>query len=689
MTAVLLLQLAAKGSIVLLVTWAITAGMRRASASARHLVWTIGLTATLALPLVPVIGPTWNVTVSRASSLSATSWADREVTTAVDAFVDRDIAPAGSPVSGQKREKGSDREALALLDIMNLLIPLWATGAFFFFARLAYGLLCAGRIARQAIAITDNAWLTIAGEAAAMLRIDRPVKLRQTERSSVPVVCGFWRPSILLPDDALDWPEERRRVVLLHELAHIRRRDCVVQAIAQFTRAVHWINPLAHLALARLHAEQERACDDLVLTCGTDAPDYADHLLDIAKSFRGPSTPAWATLAMARPSQLEGRLMAILDGHVNRAPLAGRARLAYVVAATVALLALGAQRVVVVASDSRSASQSATVTHGAEATSNARPVRSSERGRDQSRDIQAPKAGTAVPTSPTPSNEPSLPVNDQMRRLVADALATALDDENVDVREQALKGLASMRDERAIPALRRALRDPNADLRVRALAALSQFDAPEALDGVIEALADASPDVRRQAIRELFARVRRSRVDASRYTPTFIGLLRSEAPEIRVAAAIVLGQTRDANAVPALTAALKDSDRDVRQRAASALGRIADPSAVEALTAALKDADPAVREHAAIALGRIARGQTRGPARPGVNPPPLPPIPGRPLVSAQIDGRQIAAMAMQATQQALDTVRGLHIDVDLENLDGLETQLEKQLEQLFDPIDRR
>ena len=167
-------------------------------------------------------------------------------------------------------------------------------------------------------------WLAAVDTAAAMLRVHRRVSLRQTERSSVPVACGIWRPSILLPADAANWSSDRRLVVLLHEIAHVRRRDCVVQAMAELMRAIHWLNPLAHVALMRLRAEQERACDDLVLAAGTDAPLYADHLVDIARSFRAPSAPALATLAMARPSQLEGRLMAILDAGCNRSPLARR-----------------------------------------------------------------------------------------------------------------------------------------------------------------------------------------------------------------------------------------------------------------------------------------------------------------------------------------------------------------------------
>ena len=69
----------------------------------------------------------------------------------------------------------------------------------------------------------------------------------------------------MLPVAAQDWSDEQLRSVLLHELAHIKRRDVLGQLLAQFACALHWFNPLVWFAAWRLHVERERACDDLVL----------------------------------------------------------------------------------------------------------------------------------------------------------------------------------------------------------------------------------------------------------------------------------------------------------------------------------------------------------------------------------------------------------------------------------------
>jgi beta-lactamase regulating signal transducer with metallopeptidase domain len=79
-------------------------------------------------------------------------------------------------------------------------------------------------------------------------------------------VFGFYHPCLLLPEGLLDILERREaRLVLLHELSHIRRRDVLVNWISVLALALHWFNPLAWVAMRRLRTDQELACDAAVL----------------------------------------------------------------------------------------------------------------------------------------------------------------------------------------------------------------------------------------------------------------------------------------------------------------------------------------------------------------------------------------------------------------------------------------
>jgi hypothetical protein len=115
-----------------------------------------------------------------------------------------------------------------------------------------------------------------------------------------------------------------------------------VQVIARLASVVHWFNPLVWVADARLRVEQERACDDLVLATGMRGSDYAGHLYEIAQASRAGAFPAWVTLAMARSSQLEARMRAILDHTRNRWRPSARFALVTIVTASFGAALLGA-----------------------------------------------------------------------------------------------------------------------------------------------------------------------------------------------------------------------------------------------------------------------------------------------------------------------------------------------------------
>jgi beta-lactamase regulating signal transducer with metallopeptidase domain len=149
-------------------------------------------------------------------------------------------------------------------------------------------------------------------EAALTLGMSVPPEVRMARFRIMPAACGLLRGTVYLPEDALKWTTEQLRMVLLHELAHLKRRDPGMQALAHLACAMHWFNPLVWMLHRTWLKEREMACDALVLSTGVAPRGYALHLLDIAERFRSLAPRPLLSAAMAGPG-LEQRVRNILS----------------------------------------------------------------------------------------------------------------------------------------------------------------------------------------------------------------------------------------------------------------------------------------------------------------------------------------------------------------------------------------
>ncbi|MGA2253891.1 MAG: M56 family metallopeptidase [Thermoguttaceae bacterium] len=337
----ILVDAAIKGAILLLVAGLFTLAMRRASAAQRHLVWLLALGSTLALPMFSVFLPSWRI-LPRWACRSATAMVKPtkiestkiestrapqpivddppvEVKDSTDAYRQKRAAPGVTSTNISSPPVPATQPAWwARLDWEQGLMAVWVLGMAALVFRYLLGVTFVRRIGREARPIKDEGWLTVLSDTARSLVIRQSVMLLESPRCVMPMTWGIVGPVVLLPAKTHTWPVERRRVVLSHELAHVKRRDCLAQLIAQTVRAVYWFNPLVWLAWRRMLAESEQACDDLVLTQGSKASDYAEHLLTVASGSKADTLLSPAAIAMARSSQLQMRLLAILDERRNR-----------------------------------------------------------------------------------------------------------------------------------------------------------------------------------------------------------------------------------------------------------------------------------------------------------------------------------------------------------------------------------
>jgi TonB family protein len=326
-----LLTCCAKATILFSAAWLFAAALRKRSSALRHHVWAAAILGSLALPLFSLLLPAWHsATLGGAAALwspahaNATSFGSREIPAViVDAVV-------SAPVLNK----------LAFAALLT-----WALGFSFVLVRLVAGLARLAWVSARAKPLFDEDWMRTVLELSEFHKLARSVGLLQCSSPlAMPLTWGIFRPVIVLPSGATHWSEDRRRIVLSHELAHIARHDWLLQICAEFARAIYWFHPLAWLAAARLRQESERASDDAVLRSGIAPSDYASQLLDLARTLEN-SGRAWSTaLAIARPSNLERRFAAMLNPSINRRTLSAKTRLLISLLALCFLLPLAALR---------------------------------------------------------------------------------------------------------------------------------------------------------------------------------------------------------------------------------------------------------------------------------------------------------------------------------------------------------
>ena len=314
------LTLLAKASVLLALVWLMLwiAGRRR-SAAMRHECWTLAAAGLLLLPILTFALPAWTVARFATPRVSA-SITNLETSP-------RDVASStGSPPVGAKVRLERSAAASALMMWPAALGALYAIGALLLLTRLAWQMGTVRRLWHEAIPV-DAGWSALLAECARELGIQRPVRLLRTAAQTMPTASGIFEATVIIPSNADSWSADRRRAVMLHELAHVERRDCLTQMVASVACALYWPHPAVWWMAHRLRVERELACDDLVLSVGTSPRDYAGHLLDIAYALRTTFAPA-LSVSMASPRQLERRMLALLDASRNRTTPHLRSRLA-------------------------------------------------------------------------------------------------------------------------------------------------------------------------------------------------------------------------------------------------------------------------------------------------------------------------------------------------------------------------
>ncbi len=413
----LAISLAARLTVIMIAGAVAAFALRRSSYAVRHVVIAVTLACAIALPALMILMPAWRVGIlppelSIGSDPEPTTVTTHLTPAAPTPMVSAPEKPAEAP---QRMRPVLVTSALDINDSQahtaslhvpftpsapQLTLGIWMLGVVLGLAWIAIGQLGLAHVRRHATPLRSLDWRALLELERMHAGVAADVALLSSAWVSTPVTWGIFKPVIVLPESAREWTDERKRVVVRHEMAHIARRDAATQLAATLASVIYWIHPLVLMAARRLRGECERACDERVLAMGTPATDYAAHLLDVAKLARSFGAASIVSVAMARPSQLEGRLLAVLRAEPGRARISVRSRAAAMVMAATMLVAISAFKPVQREVQARArASESDSVARKAPAPP-AVPA---------TPDIPAPAATPAAPSAPAAPAAPSMP----------------------------------------------------------------------------------------------------------------------------------------------------------------------------------------------------------------------------------------------------------------------------------------
>ncbi len=355
-----------RASFLAAIACAFLAIVRSARPATRHAVAIASLAAVALLPAASAILPTLSIPILPAPEAVVTPPAPRAFPFAIDAPSEAPAptvapatvvapAPVITPAPVKPASRGplavigrvvisGIRDSIASIGWKGFAAMTWFTVAICLLGWIAMGVVGARRLSRGAASISDHELWDECERACRVLGIKRTVDVGVSRDVAIPMVVGALRPRVVIPTSAAVWSRERLRVVLLHELAHVRRHDVAWLFVARVVTSLFWVHPLVWLLSKSARRDAERACDEIVLANGVRGSDYAEHLVAIARTAMVRDPLAGSALAFATRSSLEKRVVSILSARIPHATTSRRSLTASACAALLLFALVAAVR---------------------------------------------------------------------------------------------------------------------------------------------------------------------------------------------------------------------------------------------------------------------------------------------------------------------------------------------------------
>jgi len=320
----IVLNTTVQGSVIIGAAIIVTVFWRNASASVRHCIAAFALVSLLIVPVTSVLMPSWGISLFTISySVPAVPHvyigqpsAYTGETQAV--IISNEVSDIEIPVSSAPLYR-----ATILSDILTtakhihwsvFLFLVWLSGVIYLLIRLLRSLLKIRFLTADARMLSGEQ-LT---DCKRRIVLDKNIELAENASAVIPMTVGWRKPIILVPVGFTEWNAKQRESIFLHELAHIKRNDCLTTALAVGAYIINWFNPLVWWTLHQFYLEREKACDDIVVSSGTKPAEYAGHLLELIRTTAGAKLSPAIMAFVAYNSFIPKRFSALFNTKVRR-----------------------------------------------------------------------------------------------------------------------------------------------------------------------------------------------------------------------------------------------------------------------------------------------------------------------------------------------------------------------------------
>lgn len=590
----MVLSIAFKSFLILGALWCVYRFAKIPRANHRHALLQLGFYLLLLLPLLSITLPKWEIIPTEIDTyitsptilpkqILSTNPTVKKKETCVAANETLDV---GHILTSIKSETNFLSSFLSILTFLFWGISLFFTGQLLWEQLLLYQIKSSG--ATVEYAKITRVWTTI------RRKFDHPKRLQILIHAnfSVPFTFGYFHPVIVLPKEVKDWNENQIQMVILHELAHIQRKDYLHNLIRQVGRIFYWWNPFFWILNRYAQLESEKATDEWVLLHDICALDYAKQLVQLTRQIR--QRRFRTAVAMSASKDLQNRIVAILG---NSEATEQDMTIGY--KSVFFLIILGLFTISCLELESPTSEFSRAF----------REIKPQETDKLKKLIWQV---GEKESSQSLPDITPFLQHEDPgIRSLTAWALGEIksstsfydllplLEDENELVIEMAIRSLGELEIAEAIPYITPFLQHSNSGFNLAATQALADIGSPEGLEQLSHTLAIWPSEKQEKAIQLIGDN---GKVNA---VSLLVEIAKDNQHVNQREAIIALGNLHTRDAIPILMTLLKTSSPSIRRESARALGKIGDASALECLLPALSDPAIEVRDMVVWALDEI------------------------------------------------------------------------------------